>query len=91
MGSTAPTRAEIHTLRGHQGQIEVDDWTAVGMLLAPAAWTASGAGRSLTGARWLLALAGTSALGSVGGMAGYMVWRYGVNGGKFPVKKEGAV
>lgn len=23
MGSTAPTRAEIHTLRGHQGQIEV--------------------------------------------------------------------
>lgn len=75
----------------NQGQVEVDDWITVGMILAPAAWTASGAGRGLTGARWLLALTGTSALGSVGGMAGYMVWRYGVNGGKFPVKKEVAV
>ncbi|KAM3491066.1 hypothetical protein MY3957_005632 [Beauveria namnaoensis] len=31
-------------------------------------------------------LVGAAGLGSVGGMMGYLGWRYGVNGGKFPEK-----
>lgn len=75
----------------NRGQVEVDDWTAVGMVLAGAGWAGSGMGRGLKGGRWVLGLTGAGALGSIGGMVGYMAWRYGMNGGRFPEKKEVAV
>ncbi|CAM1508205.1 Fc.00g050530.m01.CDS01 [Cosmosporella sp. VM-42] len=63
------------------GQVEVDDWTYIGM----GAGAAMGAVR---GGGWR-AVTGGMGLGSVLGMVGYMGWRYGVNGGKFPeVKRE---
>lgn len=62
------------------GQVETDDWTVVG----------AGAG-ALIGANalkgWRGAVGGLG-LGTVGGMLGYMAWRYGVNGGKFPKKED---
>ncbi|KAF4449790.1 hypothetical protein F53441_6985 [Fusarium austroafricanum] len=64
----------------NQGQVETDDWTVVG----------AGAG-ALIGANvlkgWRGAVGGLG-LGSVGAMVGYVAWRQGVNGGKFPKKEN---
>ncbi|PNY26491.1 Uncharacterized protein TCAP_03611 [Tolypocladium capitatum] len=68
----------------NQGQLETDDWTYAGMGAAAAAAVATGRVRAL-GWRGLV---GATGLGSVGGMAGYLAWRYGVNGGKFPEKNR---
>ncbi|OAA41945.1 hypothetical protein BBO_05304 [Beauveria brongniartii RCEF 3172] len=56
-----------------KGQLETDDWTYGG--IAAAATTAA-----------LVMVKGAAGLGSVGGMMGYLGWRYGVNGGRFPEK-----
>lgn len=64
----------------NRGQVETDDWTYAGMGTGAVAALALG---PRAGWRGLLGAAG---LGSVGGVAGYMVWRYGVNGGKFAVE-----
>lgn len=66
----------------NHGQLETDDWTYPSMIAGAAV------GAIRTGG-WRGALGGAG-LGSVAGMAGYMAWRYGVNGGKFPevVKDE---
>lgn len=75
----------------NKGQVETDDWTYGGMGVATAAALISMA-RSKGGARPAVAMIGwkgvfgAAGLGSVGGMLGYMGWRYGVNGGKFPEK-----
>lgn len=71
-----------------KGQVETDDWTYLGMLAGPAAVAAMRGGYRGLGWRGVVGAAG---LGSVGGMIGYMAWRYGVNGGKFPEKKEEAI
>ncbi|KAH0497779.1 hypothetical protein TgHK011_005064 [Trichoderma gracile] len=68
----------------NRGQLELDDWTYSGMgaaLLATGAMRLrGGGGPARLGWR---GVAGAAGMGSVGGMIGYMAWRYGVNGGKF--------
>lgn len=77
-----------------QGQLEVDDWTYVGMGVGLAAWAVSlrrgrmppamtAAPAMGTGVQSTEAL-GIVSLGSFMGMLGYMGWRYGVHGGRFP-------
>lgn len=70
------------------GQLETDDWTYGSMVLAAAALgTAAGRARVFGGvvAGWRAWL-GAVGLGSVAGTVGYMGWRYGVHGGKFPAR-----
>ncbi|KAI0969710.1 hypothetical protein F4678DRAFT_437972 [Xylaria arbuscula] len=63
------------------GQLETDDWTYGGMLagLAATALLKRPVG-------WVPVL-GSVGTGSVAGMLGYMSWRYGLHGGKFPVSE----
>lgn len=68
----------------NQGQMETDDWTIGGMLAGGAVAAARKDVRML-GWRGVL---GTVGGGSVVGLLGYLGWRYGVNGGKFPERKE---
>lgn len=68
----------------NEGQLETDDWTYAGMGAAAAAAVGAGPVRAL-GWRGLV---GAMGLGSVGGMVGYLAWRYGVNGGRFPDKNR---
>ncbi|KAM3476116.1 hypothetical protein MY8738_007106 [Beauveria namnaoensis] len=84
-----------------KGQLETDDWTYGGMgaaaatsalviVKAKAKTGAGGGARKKTPPPVLVlgwrGLVGAAGLGSVGGMMGYLGWRYGVNGGKFPEK-----
>lgn len=66
----------------NEGQLETDDWTYIGMAVAPAVLVA----RKGPNLGWR-SYVGAAGLGSVVGMVGYMAWRYGVNGGTFPVRK----
>lgn len=66
----------------NKGQLETDDWTAVG-----AGVGAVLGAQAAKGLGWRGAVGGLG-LGTVGGMIGYMGWRYGVNGGKFPKDKD---
>lgn len=68
----------------NQGQVECDDWTYGGIALGSAAVLASSGGRAMG---WRAVVGGAS-WGSVVGMVGYLGWRYGVNGGKFPAAKN---
>ncbi|KAM3534829.1 hypothetical protein MY4038_001910 [Beauveria bassiana] len=80
-----------------RGQLETDDWTYGGMGAAGATSALVMVKARAAGARkktpppavlvlgWR-GLVGAAGLGSVGGMMGYLGWRYGVNGGKFPEK-----
>lgn len=58
------------------GQVECDDWSAIGTVVGAAAALRS----SGSIPRRLLGGAGVGSFFSIGG---YMIWRYGVNGGKF--------
>ncbi len=80
-----------------KGQLETDDWTYGGMGGAAAAalvaMARAGGGEKKPAVAMLgwRGVVGAAGLGSVGGMMGYLGWRYGVNGGKFPetlAKKE---
>lgn len=64
----------------NKGQLETDDWTAVG--------GGVGAVLGASAAKGWRGAVGGFGLGTVGGMLGYMGWRYGVNGGKFPKDKD---
>lgn len=66
----------------NRGQVETDDWTVAGAVVG-----ALVAGRAARGLGWR-GVVGGAGLGSVGGMVGYLAWRYGVNGGKFPDVKS---
>lgn len=75
----------------NKGQVETDDWTYGGMGGATAGallavWRAGGEARPAVKMLGWRGIVGVAGLGSVGGMMGYMAWRYGVNGGKFPEK-----
>jgi hypothetical protein len=61
----------------NKGQVECDDWTYSGMAIGAVASAVRGKGLGWRGG------VGSIGLGSVGGMLGYMGWRYGVKGGKF--------
>ena len=69
----------------HQGQKEVDDWGTVGTIAGALAVARSQAMRQ-GGAVALVKLTGGAAIGNLVGVMGYMAWRYGVNGGKWPEK-----
>jgi len=60
-----------------KGQVECDDWTYSGMAVGAMAFAIRGKALGWRGA------VGSVGLGSIGGMLGYMGWRYGVRGGKF--------
>lgn len=64
----------------NKGQLETDDWSFAGMAAGAAAGAAVG------GLGWRGAVGGMG-LGNVGGMLGYLGWRYGVKGGKSPEVK----
>ncbi|KAI8659620.1 hypothetical protein LRP88_06189 [Fusarium phalaenopsidis] len=66
----------------NKGQLETDDWTVVGAGVGAVLGTQAAKGLGWRGA------VGGLGLGTVGGMLGYMGWRYGVNGGKFPKGKD---
>jgi hypothetical protein len=64
----------------NKGQMAVDDWSLVG--------TAAGliAGlRAQPFSAWRVA--GGAGIGSMIGVGGYMVWRHGVHGGRWPGEK----
>ncbi|KAJ1329235.1 DUF1757 domain-containing protein [Microdochium nivale] len=78
-----------------KGQLEVDDWTYAGIGVGLAAWAVSlRRGRIPPAKATVPVIVGTgvqsaealgiASLGSFVGMLGYMGWRYGVHGGKFP-------
>ena len=69
----------------NEGQMEVDDWSSVGFVAGVVATARREAGRQVRAGRWVR-LAGGAALGECVGIMGYMVWRYGVHGGKWPSK-----
>jgi hypothetical protein len=63
----------------NQGQLEVDDWSVGGVTLGLA--TIMLRGGVTRGLGWQ-GVVGAAGLGSMAGIAGYMGWRYGVNGGQ---------
>lgn len=68
------------------GQVEVDDWSSIGFVggAVVAGWRE--VGRGVTKGSFLR-VTGGAAVGDLVGVAGYMFWRYGVNGGKWPDKE----
>jgi hypothetical protein len=78
----------------NKGQVETDDWTyasmAVGLVGAAAVaarQARSGVGEEVVRLGWRGVIGGAG-LGSILGMFGYMGWRYGVHGGKFPERER---
>ncbi|KAM3504723.1 hypothetical protein MY10362_003381 [Beauveria mimosiformis] len=77
-----------------KGQLETDDWTYGGMGAATAtaalvmvkARARARAGKLPGTVMGWRGVVGAAGLGSVGGVMGYLGWRYGVNGGRFPEK-----
>ncbi len=61
----------------NKGQVEVDDWGYSGAILGATAATLA---KSNMGWRGIL---GGTGLGSLIGVGGYMVYRHGINGGKW--------
>ena len=82
-------RAEIEwqdrawRLLENQGQLECDDWTYAGM----AAGTLGAVLARPPTVSLARGLVGGAGLGSFAGFVGYMAWRYGVHGGRFPEPK----
>jgi hypothetical protein len=66
----------------NKGQVEVDDWSYGGAVMGAAAAVTA---RTKLGWRGYL---GGMGLGSLVGVGGYMVWRHGVNGGKWGEDKS---
>lgn len=70
----------------NRGQVEMDDWTYIGMGAGVVAALGTGSLKGL-GVRGVL---GAMGAGSVVGGLGWVGWRVGINGGKFEEKpKEG--
>jgi hypothetical protein len=68
----------------NKGQVECDDWGYSGAVLGAAATYFSG---SIQRLGWRGFLGGTG-LGSLAGVSGYMIWRHGINGGKWEEDKS---
>ncbi|KAJ8097231.1 hypothetical protein POJ06DRAFT_241230 [Lipomyces tetrasporus] len=63
----------------NQGQMEVDDWSLTGAVAGAAIMTVHSQSGELR--RWRTVVGG-SGIGSLAGVIGYLVWRYGIHGGK---------
>ncbi|GKT40906.1 uncharacterized protein ColSpa_01087 [Colletotrichum spaethianum] len=63
----------------NQGQLETDDWTYGGAVAGLVAVAVRPQLKTVGGWR---VFAGATGLGSVAGTAGYLIWRYGLHGGK---------
>ncbi|KZF24199.1 hypothetical protein L228DRAFT_266556 [Xylona heveae TC161] len=63
----------------NQGQLETDDWSVAGTLLAAVYATLKVPKNDPYRLRKII---GGTGLGSMAGVIGYMTWRYGINGGK---------
>ncbi len=70
----------------NKGQLEVDDWTYSAIAAGTIAMAARPALRM--GLPAWQAFSGAVGLASLGGMFGYMGWRYGMREGKFEEAKE---
>lgn len=64
----------------NRGQVEVDKWSVVGVVLGGMEWVWRTGG--VGGGRWRRRI-GSLGMGSTAGVLGYMVWRHGVHGGKW--------
>ena len=69
----------------NKGQMELDNWLLAGSGLGAAAAAVVLRRGALVGR-----VLGGAGLGATAGTVGYLGWRYGVNGGKFPEKKRNA-
>ncbi|KAK1539305.1 uncharacterized protein CCOS01_00619 [Colletotrichum costaricense] len=67
-----------------RSQLEVDDWTYGGAAAGVAALGIARAAGMKGSALGVRVVAGAAGLGSLAGTVGYMIWRYGVHGGKYP-------
>lgn len=74
----------------NEGQKEVDDFSSVGFLGGAAVAASREVGRQIVSGRWMRIIGG-AAVGDVVGIAAYMVWRYGVHGGRWPEKATDSV
>ncbi|KAK9322013.1 hypothetical protein V1517DRAFT_324704 [Lipomyces orientalis] len=63
----------------NQGQMEVDDWSLPGTVAGAAIMAARSHSGDLR--RWR-PIVGGAGIGSLAGVVGYLVWRYGIWGGK---------
>lgn len=63
----------------NKGQKEVDDWSLVGTVIGATAAARRGGGQMR-----VLRVAGGAGVGSMVGVTGYMIWRHGIHGGKWP-------
>lgn len=64
----------------NKGQIEVDTWGAAGMAAGGALLIAT---KGLRGVGWKMGI-GSLGMNGTAGVIGYMIWRHGVKGGKWP-------
>lgn len=71
----------------NKGQIEVDQWSLIGSALGPLGLLFT---RGVRGAGWKM-FVGSAGLGGSTGVLGYLVWRHGINQGKWPDDEEPAV
>ena len=67
----------------NKGQVEVDDWSLAGTAAGAIAAARRGADQAV-GRATFWRIVGASGAGSMAGVLGYMAWRYGVHGGKWP-------
>lgn len=71
----------------NKGQVEVDTWSLIGTGLGPLGLLFTQGGR---GVGWKM-FVGSAGLGGTAGVIGYMIWRHGINKGKWPEDEETAV
>ncbi len=70
-------------LLAHPGQKEVDDFSSAGLIGGALVGLRSSTVRQ-AGRLGFVRLMGAAAVGDLAGIAGYMIYRYGVHGGKWP-------
>lgn len=70
-----------------ESQKEVDDWSIAGTIAGAAVAARRELASQMAKGR-LGRMAGGAGLGNLVGVMGYMVWRYGVHGGKWPERKQ---
>jgi len=67
----------------NKGQVEVDTWSVGGIVLGATVLAATRGRGAANGLGWKTVV-GSLGLGNTAGVMGYMVWRHGINAGKWP-------